>query len=58
MDRFSEQAADEILAAFPEWRPFARSERRDDGSSYFVLEVMVLILLVGGTVEGQRDCLA
>jgi hypothetical protein len=39
MDRFSEGAADEFLAAFPEWRQFARSERRDDGSSYFVLQI-------------------
>ncbi|MCC7412608.1 MAG: hypothetical protein IT495_13395 [Gammaproteobacteria bacterium] len=39
MDRFSEQAADEFLAAFPEWREFARSEQRDDGSSYFVLQI-------------------
>ena len=39
MDRFSEQAADEFLAAFPEWRRFARSEQCDDGSSSFVLEI-------------------
>jgi hypothetical protein len=39
MDRFSKQAADEFLAAFPEWREFARLEQRDDGSSYFVLQI-------------------
>jgi hypothetical protein len=39
MDRFSEQAAEEFLAVFPEWRQFARTEQRGDGDSYFVLEV-------------------
>jgi hypothetical protein len=39
MDRFSAQFAEELLAAFPEWRPFAREEQRDNGSSYFLLEI-------------------
>src|SRR5262245_7239208 len=39
MDRFSEQTASEILAAFPSWQPLARAESREDGTSYFVLQV-------------------
>jgi hypothetical protein len=39
MDHFSEQTASEILAAFPAWRAHARAEQRDDGTSYFVLQI-------------------
>ena len=39
MDPFSERSAEELLAAFLEWRQLARAEQCDDGSSYLLLEV-------------------
>ena len=40
MDPFSLATANEIFAAFPEWRSFAREERADDGSTFLVVEVL------------------
>lgn len=39
MDPFSLAAADEIFAAFPEWRALAREEQADDGTCFLVIEV-------------------
>lgn len=39
MDEFSAATAEEIFAAFPEWRTLARTERGEDGASFLVVEV-------------------
>jgi hypothetical protein len=39
METFSLVAAEELFAAFPEWRALARNEQAEDGSSYLVIDV-------------------
>ncbi len=39
MDPFSLASAEEIFSDFPDWRPFAREEKADDGSSFLLIEL-------------------
>lgn len=39
MDDFSGATAEQIFAAFPEWRTLARIEQADDGTSFLVIMV-------------------
>ncbi|WP_140637625.1 hypothetical protein [Methylibium rhizosphaerae] len=39
MDTYSLTSAEQLFAAFPEWRSLARSEQAEDGSSYLIVEV-------------------
>lgn len=39
MNEFSIDAAEELFAAFPEWKKLARSESAEDGTEYLVIEV-------------------
>ncbi len=40
MNEFSLATAEEILAAFPEWRTLTRTEEADDGDTFLALEVV------------------
>jgi hypothetical protein len=40
MDSFSLAAADEIFAAFPDWRSFGREEKTQDETSFLIIKVM------------------
>jgi hypothetical protein len=42
MNAFSEAVSEALFAAFPHWRPLARTESSEEGDSYLVVEVPAL----------------